>query len=128
MKYEYWVPEDSERSPVGREVDKCFKQDKLGRRNYERRLLVFGENSYETMVSLEQIKPFRGSLTKLQEWLFDLPGNRTVRVLFVISRGVAYFLHFFIKKSSQGHVTSPGNLQIAEDRAKQFRSEEQREI
>lgn len=128
MEYRYWIPGRSRQAPALREIKKCLKNDKPAQRQYERRVEIFEVTPYDTMIALRQITPFRNSPTKLHEWQVDLPGNRSGRMMFVISRSAAFFLHFFIKKSSRGSITPPGNLQTAEERAKLFRMEEQTEI
>lgn len=120
MEYRYLVR-------ARREIDRLLKKDKPARRMYDGLLKVFESTSYEKMRSLEQVKPIKKSPSKLHEWICDLPNNRTGRMMFVISTGVAFFLYFFIKKSHKGNVTPPEHLQTAEGRAKQFRLQEQRE-
>ncbi len=114
MDYRYSVP-------VEKEVEKCLKNDKQGKRAYEKRLQVFEKTPEETMKDLGEVKgPFSGSPNKLHQWKVDLPNNRTGRMMFVVFRGVAFFLHFFIKKSHKGNVTPPENMQVAEARASRF--------
>lgn len=128
MEYGYWKPKKSTtKAPALREKEKCLKNDKAGTRQYDRRLLTFQDTPYEQMLALDQIKLFRGSRTKLHEWRVILPNNRSGRMMFVVYSGGAAFLHFFIKKSTAGSRTPPENLHLAEQRAEQFRQEEQEE-
>lgn len=120
MDYRFWG-ENTGRAPAKRELEKVFKNDKLGQRTVALRLKSFQNLTYEQLVP-GSVTPFHDSPSKIHEWKFDLR-DRTARMFFVVFQNCAWFVHFVIKKSSEGRKTPPESREKAEERGALCRSE-----
>ena len=102
MNYGYWKPLGSARAPAREEVEEILKNDHPARRQYDKRVKHFEETPYKTLLEIGKISPpLKGSAARLQEWYVDLPGNRSGRMMFILSEGVASFLHFLSRRAKR---------------------------